>query len=89
MEGERFNYGLMAETGREEGGGILKGVMSYSHLLKKQRNFSYTNKKLDSFNSRRMPNCKHYALYKIVCKKHVKLANQKKIWEEKRFNYAV
>jgi hypothetical protein len=59
MEGERFNYGLMAETGREEKGGISMGDMSYSHLLKKQRNFSYINKKPDSFNSRTMPSCKH------------------------------
>ncbi len=45
----------MAETGREERGGIPKGVMSYSHVLKKQRNLSYINKKPDSFKSRTMP----------------------------------
>ncbi len=59
MEGERFNYGLMAETGREEGGGIPMRDMSYSHLLKKQRNLSYIKKKPDSFKSRTIPNCKH------------------------------
>jgi hypothetical protein len=89
MEGERFNYGLMAETGREERGGILKGVMSYSHLLKKQRNLSYINKKPDSFQSRTIPNCKHVRCTKKYAKKPAKLANQKKIWKEKRLNYAV
>jgi hypothetical protein len=71
MEGKKVELCcLMAETGREERGGIPKGDMSYSHLLKKQRNFSYTNKKLDSFNSHTMPSCKHVhcTLYKIACK---------------------
>jgi hypothetical protein len=37
MEGERFSYGLMAETGREERGGILKGVMVLQSSAKKAK----------------------------------------------------
>jgi hypothetical protein len=59
MEGKKVELCcLMAETGREERGGIPKEDKVYSNLLKKQRNFSDINKKPDSVNFCTILNCK-------------------------------